>query len=181
MTAFGFTEMPAFTKNIEDMTDAEKEVFTVPFMEALPDALKGSLPDDFTKLVEPLYVHPLVARELEAMYHTSTSAGILAQIGDTLSLIYKYQSSQMLASGGWLAYQEIGNSMNLVKRNINPASFFDFQAKRVHAAKLHNKHYASVSLTVTLPSSARLLHVRQCLTTVTQVHGGMLRKKFNAA
>ena len=134
MTAFGFTEMPAFTKNIEDMTDAEKEVFTVPFMEALPDALKGSLPDDFTKLVEPLYVHPLVARELEAMYHTSTSAGILAQIGDTLSLIYKYQSSQMLASGGWLAYQEIGNSMNLVKRNINPASFFDFQAKRVHAA-----------------------------------------------
>jgi hypothetical protein len=134
MTAFGFTEMPAFTKNIEDMTAAEKEVFTVPFMEALPDALKGSLPDDFTKLVEPLYVHPLVARELEAMYHTTMSAGVLAQIGDTLSLIYKYQSSQMLASGGWLAYQLIGNSMNLIKRNINPASFFDFQVKRVHAA-----------------------------------------------
>jgi hypothetical protein len=71
-------------------------------------------------------VHPMVAQELNALFHYQTSPLLLGMLGDTMQTLYKGVSSGMLASTRWVTMQLLGNSMNLVKRNINPQLFFHY-------------------------------------------------------
>ena len=127
-------------------------------MDKLPSNLTNTLVPTMRVKANKTLVHPMVAQELNAMYHFQTSPLLLGMLGDTLQTLYKGVSSGMLASSRWVTMQLLGNSMNLVKRNINPQLFFHYSWSEIKRSLSGD------------PDAA--IHVRDILSTDKGTHAG---------
>ena len=161
--AHGLIENVAhWTVNQDDllqMTAAESKIYKdwLP-MDKLPSSLTDTLVPAMRVKANKTLVHPMVAQELHAMYHFQTSPLLLGMLGDTMQTLYKGVSSGMLATSRWVTMQLLGNSMNLVKRNINPQLFFHYSWSEIRRSITGD------------PDSA--IHVRDILSTDKGTHAG---------
>ena len=161
--AHGLIENVAhWTVNQDDllqMTAAESKIYKdwLP-MDKLPSSLTDTLVPAMRVKANKTLVHPMVAQELHAMYHFQTSPLLLGMLGDTMQTLYKGVSSGMLATSRWVTMQLLGNSMNLVKRNINPQLFFHYSWSEIRRGITGD------------PDSA--IHVRDILSIDKGTHAG---------
>ena len=161
--AHGLIENVAhWTVNQDDllqMTAEESKIYKdwLP-MDKLPSSLTDTLVPAMRVKANKTLVHPMVAQELHAMYHFQTSPLLLGMLGDTMQTLYKGVSSGMLATSRWVTMQLLGNSMNLVKRNINPQLFFHYSWSEIRRSITGD------------PDSA--IHVRDILSTDKGTHAG---------
>jgi hypothetical protein len=161
--AHGLIENAAhWTINIDDlvnMTTDEAKIYSDWIsMDKLPSSLMDTLVPTMRAKANQTLVHPMVAQELNALFHYQTSPLLLGMLGDTMQTLYKGVSSGMLASSRWVTMQLLGNSLNLVKRNINPQVFFHYSWSEIRRGFAGD------------PEAA--VNVRDILSTSKGTHGG---------